>query len=154
MKVGRYHQGKYRPTNPEKYAGNLSEITYRSSWELKFMRWCDLNPSVVLWNSEGIQVPYYSQADGKDRRYFVDFLIKMKTADGDLQTVMIEIKPDAQTRPPVRRGRKKAETYLQECYTFQVNQDKWRHATKFAEDNGAIFRVLTEYDLGIAKKTR
>lgn len=149
---GRFRTGKFVPSKPEKYIGNLKEITWRSSWELKFMRWCDLNPSVVQWNSEGLHIPYYSQADQKMRKYHVDFVIRYKTPEGDLKTSLIEIKPDSQTRPPSNKGRKKPETYLAECHTYQVNMDKWRHAAAWAKKNDAEFRVMTEYDLGIARK--
>lgn len=148
-KKRQYHQGKYKPVHPHKYVGALTEITYRSSWELKFMNWCDLNPSVVKWNSEGIVIPYWSQADGKERKYYVDFIIQVKTPDG-LKTMMIEIKPEAQTKPP--RKSKNQERYLTECHTYQVNCDKWAHAKEWARKNGAEFRVFTEYDLGLAKR--
>ena len=45
-------QGKYYPKHPEKYKGNAGEIFYRSSWELKFMEWCDSTKAVLAWQSE------------------------------------------------------------------------------------------------------
>lgn len=150
MKVGRYHQGTYNPHYPEKYVGKIADIRYRSQWELKFMRWCDLNPSVLQWNSEGIKIPYWSQADQKQRTYHVDFIVKYRTPEGGTKTSLIEIKPDAQTRKPTMRGRKKQETYLAEMHTYQVNQDKWAHARAYAEKNGMDFIIMTEYDLGLA----
>ena len=43
----RYHQGKYSLINENKYTGNPTEIEYRSSWELAFCRFCDLNDKIV-----------------------------------------------------------------------------------------------------------
>jgi hypothetical protein len=148
----KYHQGKYRLLHPEKYVGNATDIVYRSSWELRFNRWCDLNPSVVKWNSEEIVIPYYSSAEGKNRRYFVDYIIQMKTDKGTLETLLIEIKPSVQQQKPKNHGNKKPENYLAEMTTYQVNQDKWAAATLWAEKQGMRFVVLNEYDLGIAKR--
>ncbi|USV40936.1 head completion protein [Xanthomonas phage BUDD] len=147
----KYQQGRYRLLHPEKYVGNANDVVYRSSWELRFNRWCDLNPSVVKWNSEEIVIPYYSSAEFKNRRYFVDYIVQLKMADGSLKTLLIEIKPESQTIAPVK-GRKKPERYLQECITYQVNQDKWTAARAYAAKHGMEFRVMTEYDLGIAKR--
>jgi hypothetical protein len=141
---------KFKPKNPAKYVGDLTEITARSSWEMKFMDWCDRNPSVIRWNSEGVVIPYYSQADGKNRRYFVDFIVELKKEGGGKEVVLVEIKPHYQTQMP--KATRKTKRYLEECYTYQVNQDKWKHADEYAKKNGFIFRVLDEYDLGIAKR--
>ena len=71
------YKGRYRVQNPKKYRGNLSEVVYRSSWELKFMKWCDTNSSVLEWGSETTVIPYKSPVDNKIHRYFVDFYIKL-----------------------------------------------------------------------------
>ena len=69
---------KYQVKKPEKYVGDVSNVVSRSSWETKFMRWCDMNPSVELWGSEIKAIPYYSKADQKVRRYYPDFFIRVK----------------------------------------------------------------------------
>lgn len=147
----KYRQGVFHPKFPKKYVGDASNIVYRSSWELKFMNWCDNNDSILLWCSEEVVIPYYSRADEKMRRYFTDFMIKYKGADGQIKAALIEIKPDAQTRAPVAKRGKKAARLLEETYTYMVNQDKWEAATAFAKKNGMEFLVLTEHDLGIKK---
>lgn len=140
----------FRPKNPHKYVGDLEQITSRSSWETRFMDWCDRNPSVIRWNSEGLIIPYFSQADGKQRRYYVDFVLEIRTNEGDIKKLLVEIKPHAQTQPP--KTTRKTKRFMEELYTYQVNMDKWKHATDWAEKNGFDFKVLTEYDLGIAKR--
>lgn len=150
MKVGKFHKGIFRPTNPEKYVGS-SHIEYRSSWELKLMIWCDQNPSVVKWNSEGMKIPYWSEADMKQRTYWIDFIVQYKTATGALRTTLIEVKPEVQCKPPSKRG-KKEPRFLQECYTYKVNCDKWNAAKAYAEKNGMDFIIMNEYDLGIKKR--
>ena len=54
------YKGKFTPTNPRKYIGDPTQIVYRSSYELKFMKWCDINASVKRWASEEIVIPYLS----------------------------------------------------------------------------------------------
>ena len=48
------YQGKYRASNPKKYKGDHNNIIYRSSWEYKFMKWCDMTPSIQEWGSEAV----------------------------------------------------------------------------------------------------
>ena len=50
-------QGRFKPRNPGKYKGDPSNIIYRSSWEKKFMLWCDCNLNVLEWGSEEIVIP-------------------------------------------------------------------------------------------------
>ena len=72
----RFKQGKYIPRNPNKYKGDPRNIIYRSSWEHKFMLWCDQqNSSVQEWGSEEIVIPYVSPVDGKRHKYYPDFYV-------------------------------------------------------------------------------
>ena len=70
------YSGRYLPTNPKKYRGNPSQIIYRSLWERKLMVYCDNNDKVLEWGSEEFWIPYRAP-DGKPRRYFPDFIIKV-----------------------------------------------------------------------------
>lgn len=143
---------KYTIQNKEKYIGNTSQVILRSSWEKKLARFLDLNPAVLKWNSEDIRIPYFSQADGKMRNYHIDFFAQIKNKNGEIKKYLIEVKPYDQTQPPKKGYRKKHETYLNECHTYQVNQDKWQAAMKWAERNDMIFVLMTEYELGLKKK--
>ena len=142
----------YRIKNREKYIGNADAITMRSSWERRFAIWCDNNPSVLTWNSEGMPIGYISSIDGRLHRYYIDFFVKLKTKDGAIRKLAIEIKPKEQTMPPNPPKRKTAKTearYIEECKTFQTNQDKWDAAKDWCRQNGFEFVVLTEAELGI-----
>lgn len=138
---------QYKPKNPAKYIGNPNAIWSRSSWETKFMIYLDKNPNVLYWNSEDIKIKYYSTTDQKIRTYHMDFLLKYKHQDGSIKTLLVEIKPYAQTVPPKKGRRKKIETYLNEEKTFRVNQDKWTAAEAWAKKHGCDFQVITEYEL-------
>lgn len=146
-----YEQGRYKPHHPEKYQGDPTNIVFRSSWERKLSRFLDLNPSVIKWSSEELVVPYWSQADQKMRRYFVDYVVQVKGASGAIKTFMVEVKPHSQTIEP-KRGKKREKTYLKELYDYQVNQDKWAAAREFAKKHGMEFLIFDEYTLGIAKR--
>lgn len=136
---------KWKPTHPEKYEGDVTNIVARSSWEIKFMNWADSNSSIVSWGSETIVVPYRSPIDFKVHRYFCDFKIKVKTTTG-IKTYLIEIKPFGQTVLPQTKNKKR---YLTEATTFMINQAKWTAADRWAKDRGWEFKVLTEYELGL-----
>jgi len=143
-----YHKRRYKPIYPNKYEGDPTNIVMRSSWETKFALWCDRNPAVVKWSSEETIIPYRCQTDNKLHRYFVDFRIKVKQIDGSLKTYIIEIKPDAQTRPPEFPGRK-TKKFITESFTFVKNLSKWKAAEQWCLDRGYEFKILTERDLNI-----
>jgi hypothetical protein len=149
------YKGKYKPKNPEKYNGNVKKITYRSLWERKFMKYCDNHPSIVSWSSEELAVPYMSPVDRKQHRYFPDFIVEMRTYDHTIKTIMVEVKPLAQTKvlsaqhflaeTHWKRRRRK----LKEFLTYKVNHAKWAAAKVFCARHNWEFRILTEKELKI-----
>ena len=142
------YKGRYRIENIKKYKGNISDVIYRSSWELKFMRWCDSNPSVLEWGSETVIIPYRSPVDNNVHRYFVDFYIKIQDKDKKILKYLIEIKPEKFTKPPPI-PQKQTKRFIQEVFNYGINQSKWKAASSFCDDRGWKFLVLTERDLGI-----
>jgi hypothetical protein len=98
------YSGKFTPKNPQKYIGDYNNIVYRSSWECKVMDWLDRNDDVISWASEELIIPYISPHDNRYHRYFPDFLVKVKTRNGQHKTMLIEIKPKKQTIPPEPSG--------------------------------------------------
>lgn len=116
------------------------------------MQYCDMKPSILKWSSEEFIIPYYSSAENKNRRYFVDFVLQVLGENGEKKVLMVEIKPHSQTVPPNTSARRKnRERVLQEMVDYQINQDKWAAAEQFAKEQGWEFVVMTEYDLGIKK---
>lgn len=139
-----YRQGIYRPVNSSKYNG-AKYPRYLSSWELKFFKWCDVNPTVVQWSSESVCVPYISPIDGRMHRYFVDNVVHIQEGN-KIVKYLIEIKPSKQTKPPTTHGNKKRSTIVNEAATWGVNQAKWTAAKKWCDKNGYIFQLVTEKD--------
>ena len=151
-KKGDFKKGIYRPIYKQKFLGKKYP-QYRSSWELHFCKWCDYNPNVLEWTSEGIIVPYVSPIDTKTHRYFVDNSLVLNER-GKKKRYLVEIKPYCQTQRPVMRGRKKQSTFLHEQTTYDINQAKWRAAKQWADSHGYSFLILTERELFSGKSAK
>src|SRR6056300_859553 len=127
------YSGRYRVKNPEKYKGNHEKVYYRSSWELKFMVYCDNNSAILEWGSEEVVIPYISPLDGRRHRYFPDFYIKVKQADGSIKKIIIEVKPKKYCKPP-DIPKRKTKRFINEVRTWGVNKAKWEAAIEWCTD--------------------
>ena len=144
----RSYKGLFKPRNPHKYKGDLENIVWRSSWELKLMNQLDKSKSVLEWSSEPFAIKYISPVDNRMHRYFPDFYVYSISKNGKRTKCLIEVKPAHETRPP-KPGKRKSKRFLTEQKTYHVNQAKWDAARKFCNKVGWDFRVATEYQLGI-----
>lgn len=142
------YKGYFRPTNPAKYRGDPTNIIYRSSYELKFMMYLDRHPNILEWASEEFCIPYRSPVDNKIHRYFPDFYVKKRNQDNNIEVLVIEIKPQVQTKPP-KVQTVKTRRYIREVITYGINDAKWKAAEAFCEDRNWKFVKLTEKELGI-----
>ena len=142
------YKGYFKPRNPHKYRGDPTNIIYRSRWELKFMSYLDTHPKVLEWSSEEIIIPYRSPVDNRIHRYFPDFFVKKINSAGLVESSIIEIKPAVQTKPPERPSRV-TKRYINEVFTWGVNEAKWKAAQEFCADRKWTFHVFTEKELGI-----
>ncbi len=143
-----YYQGYYRPLNEEKYVGDCSEIIYRSSYERKFMVFCDSNTNIIKWASEPIGIKYLNPLDKKTHTYYIDFWIKVLNSRGIEEKVLIEIKPKKQLERPIFEGRykvlSKIKSYNKSMEMYIINLAKFSAAKDFAEKNKMRFMILTE----------
>jgi hypothetical protein len=142
------YKGFFKPKNPQKYRGDVNNIIYRSRWELVFMDWLDSHSDILEWGSEEFFIPYKSPIDGKIHRYFPDFYVKRRSRDGKIDTLIIEIKPLAQTKEP-KKQTKITKRYINEVQTWGINSSKWKAAEHFCEDRKWKFQIITEKELGI-----
>jgi hypothetical protein len=145
------YKGKFTPRNPQKYRGNPTNIIYRSSWEARAMRYFDMTDNVLEWQSEELAIPYKSPIDGKWHRYFPDFIIKVKDKNSITKTLMIEIKPNHQTKQPIPKkiGQRTTKKYLNEVVTYAINSRKWEAAQEYCKDRKWEFVILTEKELNL-----
>lgn len=132
------YSGRYTVKNPKKYKGDHTQVVYRSLWEKHAFKWCDSNSDIVEWSSEEVVIPYLYEVDKRYHRYFMDLKIKFRNG----KTVLVEIKPDKETRPP--EGQRRTKRYINEAFTYIKNQNKWDAAHEYAQDRGWEFWIWTE----------
>jgi len=138
---------QFIPRNPQKYVGKYP-IYMRSKWEEKFANMLDNNKNVLEWSSESIVIPYVDPLNERRiRRYYPDFYVKSINSNKEIEKWIIEIKPEKETRQPVKRGKKKKSTLIYEQLTYERNKAKWKAAEKFCKKFGYKFKILTERNL-------
>lgn len=145
----KYVQGFFKPQNPQKYVGDPNQIVYRSSYELRFFKYCDLTEAILEWGSEEMWIKYYDPVTGRFHRYFPDAYIKVKDSSGNHKKYIVEVKPKRQTISPTQSPKKKTKTWLNEMKTYEKNKAKWAAAQRFCEDNNMEFKLITEQELGL-----
>ena len=142
-----YRQGYYSLANPDKYVGDPTKIIYRSSWEHRFCRYCDLTAEVTKWSSEPIGVKYINPIDSRQHTYYVDFYMRVEKEDGPVD-YLVEVKPSASLVRPVLEGvkmtTKKLTNYNYELKTWLINRSKFSAAQIFADKVGYKFIIVTE----------
>lgn len=137
--MSKFAQGIYTVQNPQKYSGKGSP-RYRSGWEHAFMRFCDTNEHIVMWNSEGLRIPYRHPLTGKATNYVPDFLIQYRNKNNQVVTELIEIKPKKQSVIESKASAK-------DRAIVAVNYAKWAAAQAWCKRQGISFRVITEDDI-------
>ena len=135
------YKGKFLVTKPEKYAGDVNKVTYRSGWEKAAMRWCEANNNIVKWNSETLIIPYICATDNRPHKYYTDLMFQTK--DGKIY--VIEIKPNKQTKPP--KGVRKTKRLITETLTYAKNISKWKAAKVYCDQREWQFEIWDEYVL-------
>ena len=148
QKNSRFIQGVYVPKNTDKYVGK-NPIIYRSSYELKFFRFCDDNPNVTRWASESVKSPYFHPFAKTNRMYYVD--LNMVIKEGEIyKKYLVEIKPEKQThKPDFTNSKCRKSTIFYEQMTYVTNCAKWDAARAFASSHDMQFLIITEKDLKI-----
>jgi hypothetical protein len=73
----------------------------------------------------------------------VDLWMRYKSKGGEIKECICEIKPDSQSKPPVK-GKKKASTFDQEMMVWLTNSAKWQAAMAWAKERGWDFKIITE----------
>jgi hypothetical protein len=145
-KKSKFRQGYFRPENIEKYAGDLSKIIYRSSWEYKFCKYCDLTDKILSWSSEPFPIKYYDPINKKERSYYVDFYIKYADS-GTVVDYLVEVKPKKKLYAPILEGKqthKKLKAYNHEMSEYIINKAKISAAQKYSMTMNYKFIIVTE----------
>ena len=166
-----YHQGYFTPQHPEKCVTPVN--IYRSFLEFRFYTFFDNCVQIVRWGSEPLAVKYKNPISNmkyclergiplSDKRYWkeanynIDAWIELRTKEGDIRKIFIEIKPESQTRPPVLAENPKPKDYKKfnyEAQTYAVNIEKWKAAKAYCEERCTEFIVVTEKTLEQLSRT-
>lgn len=150
-------RGWYKLLNPLKFIKpqdrymksfneSSGEIEFKSSLELKAMKYCDYNKFITKWSVEPFHIKYLKPCDGKYHRYYIDFFIEFNSKD----KFLVEIKSYSETIPPKipsRKTEKAMINYKKALETFQTNTAKWEAAKEFCKERGMKFLILTENEL-------
>jgi len=131
-----FRQGHYAVKNTNKYVGTGTP-RYRSGWELTFMMFLDSNDNILQWASESISIPYRNPLTGKQSIYIPDFFVTYRGPNNTVKAEVVEIKPKSQSLLESR-------TSTRDRMAIAVNYAKWDSATKWAQRNGLVFRVINE----------
>ena len=147
-KNSKYQDGRFMPINKNKYTGDIFDIIYRSSYELKFFRELDRDEKVIRWISEpkDKQIKYYCSTKNKQRTYIPDVYCE-KVINGKLIKILIEIKPESKLVPP--RKPKIQNAISMRKYGLRVQeyiniQDKKKYAEMYCKLNGFVYIFITE----------
>jgi hypothetical protein len=153
-KPGKFKQGYYKIKNVEKYLGNPVDIVYRSSWEYKFMIYCDMNEQILKWGSEVFRIPYIDYK-GHSRIYIPDFYLETKNTkhEGLMNRFLIEIKPEKEIREPEipvgNISEKKLKNLEYDLGVWQKNKYKWTYTVEWCKNRDMKFWLVTEKHLGL-----
>jgi hypothetical protein len=144
---GKVKQGYFTPQNPEKYKGDVTKIIYRSSWELKFLTYCDNNELVVEYASEPTGIAYWNPILKKESTYWVDCYMATRTPEGTIIKWIIEVKPNkylTPPAPPTRLTEKATLNYARHAKAYIINDAKFKAAKVYAKKNNMRFGIITE----------
>lgn len=145
---GAFISGKFTPKNPHKYIGDINNIICRSSWETRFCNFCDSNEKILKWSSEPIGIEYYNKLDEKKHTYYVDFYIKVVKTDGSVEELILEIKPQRQTKKPILESAnptsKAIKAHNDRLRTWITNMSKFEAAKEWAAKRGFRFAIVDE----------
>lgn len=156
--MAEWKQNYFNPRFPEKVL-NTGRIFYRSSYEERFMNWCDLNKNVLKWGSEIITIKYLNEVDGREHRYITDFYAEIKDVDGRIFKCLIEVKPENQMerldeqgnlilpKEPKKKSMKAFQNYVNKVNIIRKNHSKWKAAREYCKKMGYVWKVITEKDL-------
>lgn len=146
------YKTKFIPKNTTKYIGDHEKIICRSLWERKFCKFLDENVNVIRWSFETLKIPYISPIDNKQHIYLPDFIVEKKNKFGEIETLVVEIKPYKQTQQPKHKKNKSKKSILTENINYSINISKWEAAKLFCEKHSWKFVILTEKELFNANK--
>lgn len=96
-----------------------TKFYYQSSYELKFLQFCESSSKITVLEKSKFVISYIDK-NGKQRKYFPDFLANGK--------ILVEIKPES-------------------MLGYNNNEEKIQFAKKYCSENGLEYKLLMEEEL-------
>ena len=118
------YKTRFTPVNTTKYIGDPNNIICRSLWERKFCKFLDENANIIRWSFETLKIPYKSPVDNLLHYYIPDFIVEKKNKKGDIETMIVEIKPAKQTKKPEMGKRKSKRSCESNSWKFVILTEK------------------------------
>jgi hypothetical protein len=108
-----------------------------------------MEPKVLKWNVEGVTIPYQIEMNGKwsTHRYHPDVYCEILRGDGTIKRVILEIKPENETKPPIPpkiMTAKSLENHEYRLKTYLKNLNKWKAAKEYCDKRSIEFFLLTQ----------
>ena len=108
------------------------------------MQELDKHPSIVRWASEEIAIPYRSPIDKKVHKYYPDLWVEKENGE----RLLIEIKPEDFTRPPIlKEGKRRTRRYKRQYVSYRINEAKWDAAKRFCDKHGWTWKIMTDREI-------
>jgi hypothetical protein len=150
------NKGLYKPIHPEKYLGSRLP-SYKSGWEKRVFYAMDINPFILKWGYECIEIYYHHPIFNAFTVYYPDIFCHVKNERGHEEKILIEIKPSKmclipkEPKPPKNktsaswdRYQRSLKRYQGSCKDYIVNQAKWEAAQNWCLRHGVTWRILNE----------
>lgn len=143
-KKSHFKQGYFDVSKSSKYFGP-KPVIYRSGLEFKFMVWCEHSNRVVRWTSEPTHIKYVCPETGRERKYYIDFIIEMENGD----KFLVETKPyaqmkDAEVFSKYAKQLGRLPKITKDNKVAAKNDAKWKYTKTFCDKNGYKFIIITE----------
>ncbi len=120
---------------------------YRSSWELKFLQYCDQNDNVLRYAAEPVGISYWNPLTKKPSTYWIDTVMITRNKDNSETKWLIEVKPNkylTPPEPPTKLTEKKTMNYAYHAKAYIVNSAKFEAAREYAAQHNMRFGIITE----------
>lgn len=144
----KHSEGYYMVVNEDKYIGDVSNVIYRSSYELNFYRELDLDDDVIYWVVEPpeLKIRYFNPVRQKWSYYFPDaFCVKM--INGKQVKCLLEVKPKSKLKPPAKYNGsdpKRLKAYQNRLGEYKIIDAKRKASIDFAKMKGMHYIFITE----------
>lgn len=143
--------GTFTPTNPQKYMGDPTKVTYKSTFELAMMSKFDSQQSILGWLANGVPsshahlregIPFENPYTRRWDVFYPDFFVVVMNAKNKQHVEVIEVKSLIDL-PQAMSGTTGATNQAIEEEQV-LNAAKYSEAIRWCKSRGYKFRVIDQ----------